>query len=585
MTHSNVPPGPVKTSDAAPTRTMIAALAVFTERRSLVMIALGFSAGLPFLLIFDTLSAWLRDAGLSLEVIGIFSLATLVYSFKFLWAPLIDRATVPVLTAWLGHRRSWMLVCQVLITFGLWLVAGGDPGTNLGAMALFAIFVGFASATQDVVIDAWRIEAADVSKQGAMAAAYQWGYRLAMIVAGAVPLLLAEVYSWNVAYAVMAGLMGIGMLAVVAAPRETAHTIRTIQLENIQASRIIEAAEWTARLLILALGALLLGSGLAANVSAGAGLLSALGLDPLGVALIAAWRSDWAVWYQLVSVVAGFGVIVVATLAIPGVRTRPGVYLGAALGDPLKDFFVRHRGSAALILALICTYRLSDFVLNIMNPFYLDLGFSLTEVAEVRKVFGVVASMLGVFAGGLAIARFGLVRALLIGAFGGPLSNLVFIWLGMQGHDLPALFVAISIDNVASGFAGTCLIAYMSSLTAQGFTATQYALFSSLYALPGRLLASQSGRLVEGAARSADAGGVFSMLNGLFVDLPPESFAEALQKSGVGPSALASGYTVFFIYSTLIGIFAVILTFVVTLSRKEPAEAASAKPSIQPPAQ
>jgi PAT family beta-lactamase induction signal transducer AmpG len=411
-----------------------------------------------------------------------------------------------------------------------------------------------------------------------MAAAYQWGYRLAMIVAGAVPLLLAEVYSWNVSYAVMSGLMGIGMLAVLAAPREAQHTIRTLHAENVQTSPTVEIAEWIARLLILALGALLLGSGLAANVSAAARLLSGVGLEGLGGALLAAWRSEWAVWYQLVSVIAGFGVIVAATLAIPGVRTRPGLYLGAALGDPLKDFFARYRGSAGLILALICTYRLSDFVLNIMNPFYLDLGFSLTEVAEVRKVFGVVASMLGVFAGGVAIARLGLLRALLVGAFSGPLSNLVFIWLGMQGHDLPALFVAISIDNVASGFAGTCLIAYMSSLTAQGFTATQYALFSSLYALPGRLIASQSGRLVEGAARSADAGGVFSGLNGLFAGLPPESFAQALQRSGVGPASLGSGYTVFFIYSTLIGIFALVLTFVLALRLKEPADAAPPNP-------
>ena len=290
MTNSNVPLGPAKTSDAASTRTMCAALAVFTERGALVMIALGFSAGLPFLLIFDTLSAWLRDAGLSLEVIGTFSLATLVYSFKFLWAPLLDRAAVPVLTAWLGHRRSWMLVCQILITLGLWLVAGSDPGANLGRMALFAVFVGFVSATQDVVIDAWRIEVADVSKQGVMAAAYQWGYRLAMIVAGAVPLLLAEFYSWNFAYAVMAALMGIGMLAVVAAPREAQHTIRTIHAENLHASRIVEIAEWSARLLILALGALLLGSGLAANVTTAAGLLSALGLDTAGAALLAAQR-------------------------------------------------------------------------------------------------------------------------------------------------------------------------------------------------------------------------------------------------------------------------------------------------------
>ena len=558
------------TSEAAPVPTMMAALAVYLERRALVMLALGFSAGLPFLLIFDTLSAWLRDAGLSLNVIGVFSLATLVYSFKFLWAPLIDRTTVPMLTAWLGHRRSWMLLCQIVITLGLWLVAGSDPRASLGAMALCAIGVGFASATQDVVIDAWRIEAADVAKQGVMAAAYQWGYRLAMIVAGALPLLLAQAYSWNLSYAVMAGLMGVGMAAVVFAPREASHTIRVIHTEHVQASRAIEIVEWVARLLVLALGALLLGSGLAANVSVAAQLLSGVGLAPLGEGLLAAWRSDAGVWYQFASVVVGFGVIVVSTLAIPGVRTRPGLYLGSALGDPLKDFFKRYRGSAALILALICTYRLSDFVLNIMNPFYLDLGFSLTEVAEVRKVFGVVASMLGVFAGGVAIARLGLIRALLVGAFGGPVSNLVFIWLGMRGHDLPALFAAISVDNVASGFAGTCLIAYMSSLTAQGFTATQYALFSSLYALPGRLIASQSGRLVESAAHSADSGGVFSPLNGLFTGLPPESFAQALQKSGVGPASLGSGYTVFFLYSTLVGIFAVVLTFVLVLGRKAP---------------
>src|SRR5688572_3812502 len=184
-------------SETAPKRNLRSALGVYADRRTLVMLALGFSAGLPFLLIFDTLSAWLRDAGLNLQVIGYFSLATLAYSFKFLWAPLIDRARIPFLTNWLGHRRSWMLLCQGLIMFGLWLVAGSDPVANLGIMALFAVFVGFSSATQDIVIDAWRIEAADESRQGAMAAAYQWGYRGAMITAGAAPLLLAQAYSWN----------------------------------------------------------------------------------------------------------------------------------------------------------------------------------------------------------------------------------------------------------------------------------------------------------------------------------------------------------------------------------------------------
>ena len=161
------------------------------------------------------------------------------------------------------------------------------------------------------------------------------------------------------------------------------------------------------------------------------------------------------------------------------------------------------------MLALICLYRIPDFVLNIMNPFYLDLGYSLVEIAEVRKIFGVGMTMFGVFAGGVAVARYGLLRAMVIGAFAGPLSNLLFIWLAVQRHSLFALFAAIGLDNVAGGFAGTCLIAYMSSLTSVGFTATQYALFSSLYAIPGRLIASQSGRIVESAARFADSSGPF----------------------------------------------------------------------------
>jgi MFS transporter, PAT family, beta-lactamase induction signal transducer AmpG len=571
----------VQSSSSTKERDALGALLAFVERRSLVMLALGFSAGLPFLLIFDTLSAWLRVAGLSLEVIGFFSLTTLIYSFKFLWAPLIDRARVPVLTQWLGHRRSWMLLCQALIMLGLWLIAGSDPVGNLALMAVFAVFVGFSSATQDVVIDAWRIEAAEISKQGVMAAAYQWGYRIAMIVAGAAPLLLAESYSWNFSYAVMAALMAIGMLAVLLAPREARHVIRPIPLDGVRVSRGAEIGEWLVRLLIVGLAAVLLGSGLAGDARVLVQLLSAIGLDSLAQGLLAAWRPPYGVWFQLLSVLAGFGVLVIATMPVPGLRTRPGLYLAAALGDPLRDFFARYQGSAVLILALICTYRLSDFVLNIMNPFYLDLGFTLTEVAEVRKIFGVAASVLGVFAGGFAVARLGLMRALLIGAFAGPLSNLVFIWLATQGHSVPALFVAIGLDNVGSGFAGTALIAYMSSLTAEGFTATQYALFSSLYALPGRLVASQSGSLVEGAAQAADSGGYLSLFNGWFAGLPPESFAKSIERSGVSAAALGSGYTVFFIYSALVGVFAVVLAFVVASRRAETSPGLATKTPVE----
>jgi PAT family beta-lactamase induction signal transducer AmpG len=544
-------------------RTVGSAIGVYAERAPLVMVALGFSAGLPHYLIFDTLSAWLRSAGLSLEVIGFFSLVTLVSTFKFLWAPFIDRTRVPILTAWLGHRRSWMLVCQGLIMLGLWLVAGSDPSRSLGRIAVFAVLVGFSAATQDIAIDAWRIEAAEITKQGAMAAAYQWGYRVAIIVSGAVPLLLANAYGWNFSYAVMAALMLVGVLGVVAAPREQRHAIRPIQTEGIRPAPVLEALEWIARLAILAAGALVLGSGLAANAGVLARVLGAIGADRLRDAVLAAWSSDARAWVHFAAVVAGFAVIVLAALPLPRTRTRPGGYLSSALADPLRDFFTRYRTTGALILALICLYRVPDFVLTIMNPFYLDLGYTLVEIAEVRKIFGVLMSMFGVFMGGVLVARYGLMRAMVIGAFAGPLSNLLFIWLALQEHDLMALFAAIGLDNVAGGIAGTCLIAYMSSLTSVGFTATQYALFSSLYAIPGRLIASQSGRIVEAAARNADVGGMLSGLKDFVMSHAPQNFAAAVERSGVTPAALGSGYIVFFTYSALLGVASVILSIAV----------------------
>jgi PAT family beta-lactamase induction signal transducer AmpG len=442
-------------------------------------------------------------------------------------------------------------------------VAGSDPSRGLGAVAVFAVLVGFASATQDIAIDAWRIEAAEISKQGAMAAAYQWGYRIAIIVAGAVPLLLAGPYGWNVSYAVMAALMAIGVTGVLAAPRERQHAIRGIETAGIGPAPAREALEWVVRLAVLGAGALVLGSGLAANAGVLASVLARAGAAGAGEAVRAWWASEARVWVQLGAVAVGIGVIVLAALPLPGVRTRPGVYLSSALGDPLRDFFTRYRAAGGLILALICLYRIPDFVLTIMNPFYLDLGYTLVEIAEIRKVFGVAMTLAGVFAGGVAVARYGLLRAMVVGAFAGPVSNLLFIWLALQDHSLVVLFLAIGLDNVAGGFAGVCLMAYMSSLTSIGFTATQYALFSSLYAIPGRLIASQSGRIVEAAARIADQGGLFAPLKQVVTSEAPQNFAAALERSGVTPGALGAGYLVFFTYSALIGVFAVVLSIVV----------------------
>jgi PAT family beta-lactamase induction signal transducer AmpG len=546
-------------------------LAVFAERRVFVMLLLGFAAGLPNLLIFDTLSAWLRESGLSLEVIGFFALATLSYSLKFVWAPLIDRTQVPFLSRLLGHRRSWMLVTQGVIILGLWSIAGLNPATALTSVALFAVLVGFFGATQDIVIDAWRIEAVDDSRQGAMAAAYQWGYRIAIIVAGAVPLVLADLYSWNLSYAVMAGLMIIGVAGVLLAPREQAHTIRPIPVGDVPSRPPLEVLEWIARLVVIAVAALIIGSGLTGKADLLAGALALIGQSGAdGEALKAAWAAKPdGVYLQVASVFGGLALLVLACWPIPRVKTRPGAYLAGSFGQPMMDFYRRFAGVATLILALICVYRLADFVLNIMNPFYLDLGFTKTELAEVRKVFGVVMTTLGVFLGGWSVARLGLIRTMVVGAFMSPLSNLVFAWLATQGPDLGALVIAIGVDNVATGYAGTALIAYMSSLTSIGFTATQYALFSSLYALPGKLIASQSGRIVEGSARAAEAGGPFAPLTGLFSGLPAGSLVQGAATSGVTPAALGAGYVVFFLYSTLIGVFAIVLAFVV--ARKQTA--------------
>ena len=556
-------------------RSTTAAIAVFFERRMLVMLALGFAAGLPNLLVFDTLSAWLRQADVPLRTIGFFSLATLAYSLKFLWAPLVDRTAIPLLTTLLGHRRGWMLMTQAVIILGLWLVSGANPASNLWLVASFAVLVAFASATQDIVIDAWRIEAAGEERQGAMAAMYQWGYRIAILTAGIAPLLLAQHIDWSAAFAVMAALMAIGVAAVLAAPREPPRKVMPPLLpRDLPVRPAAEALEWIGRLCLLVAGAYVFGAGFtgqfvmiewaAAAVGATPDALTGLGVlwdqRPAGVVI------------QVGLACLGLLLIAGAALPVPGARTRPSTYFVRSYGDPLRDFLNRFAGTAGLILAMICCYRLSDFVLNIMNPFYLDLGFDLATIAEVRKGIGVAMLMLGVGLGGWSIARFGLIRSLLVGALAGPVSNLTFAWLAMQGPDPRAFAFAVVVDNVSAGYAGTILIAYMSSLTSAGFTATQYALFSSLYSLPGKLIAAQSGTIVEASARMAAPGGPFVGLTGLFADLPAASFAGGAADLGVSAAALGAGYTGFFLYSCLVGLVALVIALII--ARKQVGNAA-----------
>ncbi len=392
------------------------------------MIWLGCSAGLPFLLIGPTLSGWQRDVGVERSLIGFFSWIGVVYSVKVLWAPVVDRVALPLLTRLLGKRRGWMLVAQLTVAAGLAGMALADPVADLALVAALALLVAFGSATQDITIDAYRIEAMDAEFQGAMAAAYVFGYRVALLVAGAGAFYIAEGASWSLAYLVMAALMGAGVLTTLCLG-EPEHPVAA-------ASAAIESR-----------------------------VEHALGVD-----------------------------------AHRGSLARLLAFLSDAVVAPFVDFFTRNGREALMILLLISVYKLSDITMGVMaNPFYLDVGYTLKEIAAVAKGYGVIMSILGTILGGVAVARLGTVRSLVVGSLLVIGSNLLFMTLAFQDDpNLVGLAVVISADNLAMGVAGTALIAYLSSLTSASYTATQYALFSSMYALPGKLLMGTSGFVVDG---------------------------------------------------------------------------------------
>jgi PAT family beta-lactamase induction signal transducer AmpG len=405
------------------------ALGAYRDRRVLAMLFLGFSAGLPFMLVFSTLSAWLREVGIERATIGMLSWVGIIYSIKFFWAPVVDRLALPLLGRLLGRRRSWMLLAQAGIAFGLFRLAHTDPSVHLGVMAALALLVAFSSATQDISIDAWRIETAPQPMQGVMAAAYQLGYRIAIMVGSAGALWIAADFGWTAAYTAMAGCVGVGVLTtlLIAEPQPSVSE-RTIAQEQ----RVID------------------------------------------------WLESRAHW--------------------PDFARQLGSWFVGAVVCPLTDFLSRYGMSLALlILAFIASYRLTDFTMGVMaNPFYLDIGYTLKEIAAVAKGFGVVMSILGTVLGGVAVAKLGTVRSLALGSILVIGSNLLFMTLAWQADPgIAGLAMVVSADNLAMGVAGTALIAYLSSLTSAAYTATQYALFSSMYALPGKLLMGTSGFVVD----------------------------------------------------------------------------------------
>ncbi|MDA0862119.1 MAG: MFS transporter [Proteobacteria bacterium] len=405
--------------------TVTAFFKIYTQENVLRMLFLGFSAGLPLLLVFGTLSFWLREAGLELSAIGFFSWIGLVYAFKWAWSPLVDQLPIPVLTAKFGKRRSWLLVSQIAVGIGLFGIATSDPSKGMSALIGFALLTAFASATQDIALDAFRIESGLIEDQGAMAATYQMGYRLAMITSSAGALFLASWFDyteniyerepWMYSYMCMASLMLVGMVTTILSPEPSA---KTSQKDN----------EWDTR------------SRLERLVS----------------------------WFKNAAVM------------------------------PFLDFIRRYRLQAIVLLAMISLYRISDIVMGVMsNPFYLDMGFSKQEIATVSKIFGVIMTILGALVGGSLIKYLGVFKILFIGAALSSLTNLLFAWLSVNEPSIGALALTVSADNFSAGIASAAFIAYLSSLTNIHYSATQYALFSSLMFLFPKSIAGWSGVFVE----------------------------------------------------------------------------------------
>jgi PAT family beta-lactamase induction signal transducer AmpG len=404
------------------------ALLVYRQPRVLSMLFLGFSAGLPFYLVYATLSAWLRQAGIERSTIGMLAWVSLLYTLKVFWAPIVDRVTLPLLGA-LGRRRGWMLLAQLGIAVGLLNIGASDPAAGVRRVALWALFTAFWAATQDIALDAWRIESAAMRMQGAMLAAYQIGYRAALICGSAGALAIAGSAGWHLSYSCMAALVAVGVVTTLLV-REPAAVAPRGSVER--EARVIE---WLER------------------------------------------RAHW-----------------------PAALRRVGERFIAAVVCPLTDFFGRYGlALAVLTLIFIGVYRLTEFTMGSMvNPFYIDRGFTLIEIAKVVKLYGLAMSLIGVLLAGVLINRLGLLRSLVLGSVLVIASNLGFAALAAaKVPTLLALGMVNGLDNLALAMHGTALLTFLSGLTSARYTATQYALFSSLYALPGKILEGTSGIVVD----------------------------------------------------------------------------------------
>ena len=401
------------------------AAAVYSDRRVLAILFLGFSSGLPLALTFGTLSLWLAEEGVTKTTIGLFALVGAPYTFKFLWAPLVDRLPIPLLTRWLGRRRGWAIFTQLALMAAIVGLGTTNPAENPALTALFALLVSFCSASQDIVIDAYRVEILDERRYGAGAAMIVLGYRIGMLVSGAGALYLASFFGWHLTYFVMAALMAVGMMTVLLNPEPAGRESRESKVQEAKVAAFLAAR--------------------------------------------------------------------------PHLSPRAGkalAWLHGAVVAPFAEFMGRQ--GWLLVLAFILLYKFGDALAGVMsNPFYVELGFSKIEIANISKAFGLAATIVGGIVGGLIVSRFGILKSLLYCGLLQAVSNLMFAILAMAGHDLTLLTATIAIENLSGGMGTAAFVAYLSSLCNVAYTATQYALLSSFMAFGRTLLSSGGGWLAD----------------------------------------------------------------------------------------
>lgn len=471
------------------------------HKRVITLFVYGLSAGLPYALIFSTLSLWLKEAGVERSAITYFSWAALGYSFKFVWSPLVDTLPLPFLKKALGQRRSWLLVSQMAVAFSLVCMASIDPAHSLKYMAIFAVMLGFTAATQDIAVDAYRIESAGKELQVMMSSAYLVGYRTAMIISGAGSLFLASFFgskagsynvsAWQYTYLIMAALMSIGLITTLVIQEPE----RNIKLD---AQKYPYNSSDYARFFLVFLLSVVAFIGVFYFSSDWASALKTTWKAQLNEASLS--KGNYRFYLTGVEtariICATLLAVVVGRLSVNiGIANKQLIH--QAYFDPVRDFFRRYGMSISiLLLAFIGLYRISDIVMGVVaNLFYSDIGFTKAQIGAASKTFGLLMTAVGGFLGGVLSIQFGVIRILWLGAILSASTNLLFAWLATSPADMWKLYAVISADNLSGGMATAAFIAFLSALVNIKFTAVQYALFSSLMTFLPKLLGGYSGAI------------------------------------------------------------------------------------------